>query len=215
MSNQPQLLRRRATYSTPPTPATSTVSYLQPGYRSGPSQRHRCGAIDLAIKMQVRKDTTKQTPALRLRPSSQLKDIFLPLDCGDGDRCILQRSKVWRLVFSWMKEHYTESSLGSGRIPWTWRIRVTPATDGAKSIAVRCLHREKGASASSPHRRASCGAGARWAFWLAGHAGNAIGGKLVLWSEQAGTELELHIPATAAYTTVTKRTWIAESLARK
>jgi signal transduction histidine kinase len=38
-----------------------------------------------------------------------------------------------------------------------------------------------------------------------------IGGKLVVWSEvDAGTEVELRIPAGAACTTATKRTWISE-----
>jgi signal transduction histidine kinase len=43
-----------------------------------------------------------------------------------------------------------------------------------------------------------------------------IGGKLVIWSEAgAGTEVELRIPAAAAYVTGTKRSWISELLSRK
>ena len=43
-----------------------------------------------------------------------------------------------------------------------------------------------------------------------------IGGKLVIWSEVgAGTEVELRIPAAAAYATATKRSWISELLAKK
>ena len=46
--------------------------------------------------------------------------------------------------------------------------------------------------------------------------GKLIGGKLVIWSEVgAGTEVELRIPAAAAYTTATKRSWISELLAKK
>ena len=42
---------------------------------------------------------------------------------------------------------------------------------------------------------------------------NAIGGKLVVWSEpQAGTEVELRIPADAAYTRATKHSWLSELL---
>jgi signal transduction histidine kinase len=45
---------------------------------------------------------------------------------------------------------------------------------------------------------------------------NAIGGKLVIWSEaKAGTELELRIPASAAYAKAAKRSWISELLGRK
>ena len=43
-----------------------------------------------------------------------------------------------------------------------------------------------------------------------------IGGKLVIWSEVgAGTEVELRIPAAAAYATAAKRSWISELLAKK
>ena len=46
--------------------------------------------------------------------------------------------------------------------------------------------------------------------------GKLIGGKLVIWSEAgAGTEVELRIPAAAAYTTATKRSWISELLAKR
>ncbi len=42
---------------------------------------------------------------------------------------------------------------------------------------------------------------------------NAIGGKLVVWSEpQAGTEVELRIPADVAYTRAAKRFWLSELL---
>jgi signal transduction histidine kinase len=43
-----------------------------------------------------------------------------------------------------------------------------------------------------------------------------IGGKLVIWSEvDAGTEVELRIPAVNAYVPAAKRSWISELLARK
>jgi signal transduction histidine kinase/ligand-binding sensor domain-containing protein len=46
--------------------------------------------------------------------------------------------------------------------------------------------------------------------------GKLIGGKLVIWSEAgAGTEVELCIPAAAAYATAAKRSWISELLAKK
>jgi ligand-binding sensor domain-containing protein/signal transduction histidine kinase len=46
--------------------------------------------------------------------------------------------------------------------------------------------------------------------------GKLIGGKLVIWSEVgAGTEVELRIPAAAAYAAATKRSWISELLAKK
>jgi signal transduction histidine kinase len=46
--------------------------------------------------------------------------------------------------------------------------------------------------------------------------GKLIGGKLVIWSEaDAGTEVELCIPAAAAYATAAKRSWISELLAKK
>ena len=46
--------------------------------------------------------------------------------------------------------------------------------------------------------------------------GKLIGGKLVIWSEVgAGTEVELRIPAAAAYATAGKRSWISELLAKK
>ena len=46
--------------------------------------------------------------------------------------------------------------------------------------------------------------------------GKLIGGKLVVWSEVgAGTEVELRIPASTAYATATKRSWMSELLARK
>jgi len=46
--------------------------------------------------------------------------------------------------------------------------------------------------------------------------GKLIGGNLVIWSEVgAGTEVELRIPAAAAYATATKRSWISELLAKK
>jgi signal transduction histidine kinase len=42
-----------------------------------------------------------------------------------------------------------------------------------------------------------------------------IGGKLAVWSEvNAGTELELHIPATIAYATASKGNWLTQLLAR-
>ncbi len=62
------------------------------------------------------------------------------------------------------------------------------------------------------------GQGREGHFGLAGmrERADAIGGKLVIWSEaDAGTELELHIPAASAYVTATKRSWISELLARK
>ncbi len=44
----------------------------------------------------------------------------------------------------------------------------------------------------------------------------AIGGKLVVWSEVgSGTEVELHIPAEAAYARAAKRSWLSELLAKK
>jgi len=43
-----------------------------------------------------------------------------------------------------------------------------------------------------------------------------IGGKLVVWSEVgSGTEVELRIPASAAYVAAPKRSWLSELLARK
>jgi signal transduction histidine kinase len=43
-----------------------------------------------------------------------------------------------------------------------------------------------------------------------------IGGKLEIWSEiDAGTEVELRIPAGAAYATTGKRSWLSELLAKK
>jgi ligand-binding sensor domain-containing protein/signal transduction histidine kinase len=46
--------------------------------------------------------------------------------------------------------------------------------------------------------------------------GKLIGGKLVIWSEVGtGTEVELRIPAAAAYATASKRSWISELLAKK
>ena len=45
---------------------------------------------------------------------------------------------------------------------------------------------------------------------------NAVGGKLVVWSElDAGTEVELRIPADAAYARSAKRSWFSELLSRK
>jgi signal transduction histidine kinase/ligand-binding sensor domain-containing protein len=45
---------------------------------------------------------------------------------------------------------------------------------------------------------------------------NAIGGELAVWSElQAGTEVELRLPANAAYARVRKRFWLSELLSRK
>ena len=45
---------------------------------------------------------------------------------------------------------------------------------------------------------------------------NAIGGKLVVWSElETGTEVELRIPANAAYAGAAKRSWLSELLSRK
>jgi signal transduction histidine kinase len=46
--------------------------------------------------------------------------------------------------------------------------------------------------------------------------GKLIGGKLVIWSEvDAGTEVELRIPASAAYATASKGSWISELLAKR
>ncbi len=46
--------------------------------------------------------------------------------------------------------------------------------------------------------------------------GKLIGGKLVIWSEVgAGTEVELRIPAAAAYARAAKRSWLSELLSRK
>jgi signal transduction histidine kinase len=43
-----------------------------------------------------------------------------------------------------------------------------------------------------------------------------IGGKLEVWSEiDAGTEVELRIPADAAYATAGRRSWLSELLARR
>ena len=43
-----------------------------------------------------------------------------------------------------------------------------------------------------------------------------IGGKLTIWSEVgAGTEVELRIPAGAAYGTVPKGSWLAQKFAGK
>jgi signal transduction histidine kinase len=43
-----------------------------------------------------------------------------------------------------------------------------------------------------------------------------IGGKLEIWSESdAGTEVELRIPAATAYATTQKHSWLSELLARK
>ena len=45
---------------------------------------------------------------------------------------------------------------------------------------------------------------------------NAVGGKLVVWSElETGTEVELRIPADAAYARLAKRSWFSELLSRK
>ena len=43
-----------------------------------------------------------------------------------------------------------------------------------------------------------------------------IDGKLVVWSEiDAGTEVELRVPASAAYAAAAKRSWLSELLAKK
>src|SRR6476646_6198945 len=43
-----------------------------------------------------------------------------------------------------------------------------------------------------------------------------VGGKLTVWSEvDAGTEVDLQIPASAAYATAQKRSWLSEKLSRK
>ncbi|MGA8087467.1 MAG: two-component regulator propeller domain-containing protein [Terracidiphilus sp.] len=45
---------------------------------------------------------------------------------------------------------------------------------------------------------------------------NAIGGKLVVWSElETGTELELRIPAEASYLSPAKRSWLSELVRRR
>ena len=45
---------------------------------------------------------------------------------------------------------------------------------------------------------------------------NSIGGKLVVWSEpEAGTEVELRIPADTAYARAAKHSWLSELLSRK
>jgi signal transduction histidine kinase len=45
---------------------------------------------------------------------------------------------------------------------------------------------------------------------------NAIGGKLAIWSEiGAGTEVELHIPADAAYSTARRSSWLSQRFAGK
>jgi ligand-binding sensor domain-containing protein/signal transduction histidine kinase len=45
---------------------------------------------------------------------------------------------------------------------------------------------------------------------------NSMGGKLVVWSEVgAGTEVELRVPADAAYASAAKRSWLSELLTRK
>jgi signal transduction histidine kinase len=62
------------------------------------------------------------------------------------------------------------------------------------------------------------GRGPRGHYGLPGmrERGKLIGGKLVIWSEAgAGTEVELRVPAAAAYATTTKRSWISELLARR
>jgi len=46
--------------------------------------------------------------------------------------------------------------------------------------------------------------------------GKLIGGQLVIWSEVgAGTEVELRIPAAAAYAAAAKRSWISDLMAKK
>jgi len=43
-----------------------------------------------------------------------------------------------------------------------------------------------------------------------------VGGKLTVWSElDAGTEVELQIPASTAYATAPRRSWLSEKLAGK
>ncbi len=43
-----------------------------------------------------------------------------------------------------------------------------------------------------------------------------IGGKLTVWSEvDAGTEMELRVPASTAYATPRGRSWLAEKFAAK
>ena len=43
-----------------------------------------------------------------------------------------------------------------------------------------------------------------------------IGGKLEIWSEiNAGTEVELRIPASTAYATTAKRSWLSDVLAKR
>jgi signal transduction histidine kinase len=43
-----------------------------------------------------------------------------------------------------------------------------------------------------------------------------IGAKLTVWSEvDAGTEVELRIPASKAYATVRRRSWLSRELLRK
>ena len=43
-----------------------------------------------------------------------------------------------------------------------------------------------------------------------------IGGKLAVWSEiGAGTEVELHLPASSVYVTSRKRSWLSRLLASK
>ncbi len=62
------------------------------------------------------------------------------------------------------------------------------------------------------------GQGPRGHYGLPGMRESAklIGGKLVVWSEvDAGTEVELRIPAGTAYTTAPRVCWLSQLLARK
>jgi len=62
------------------------------------------------------------------------------------------------------------------------------------------------------------GQGREGHFGLSGmrERADAIGGKLVVWSElKAGTEVELRIPADAAYARTAKRSWLSELLNKK
>jgi len=62
------------------------------------------------------------------------------------------------------------------------------------------------------------GQGPRGHYGLAGMRERAklIGGELVVWSEvDAGTEVEVRLPAATAYATAPRGSWLSQLLARK
>ena len=138
-------------------------------------------------------DSTSQQPGLRVAVEGDARDLHPIL-----------RDEIYRIAAEALRNAFQHAQARKVEVDIRYddeqfRLRVR---DDGKGIDPAILSRQ----------------GTEGHYGLPGMRERAtlIRGKLVVWSEvDAGTEVELRIPAAAAYATAPKRSWISELLAKK